>query len=96
MKIGGWTRLGIVVSVLWIALALMTACYEFFMNAPFGEFMFVRFIDNGPPIGRFNPVRAELDMGRLTLISLAPIAVFWFSGFVTWRAFRWVKAGFES
>jgi hypothetical protein len=86
MKLGGWIRLGIVLSLLWVVISGWAA-YECYVGAPFGEFV--------TDSGRFTPVTSSLDTGVFLKILLIPLVATWIVVAVIVLAVRWVIAGFR-
>lgn len=97
-RIGGWTRIGIVLSGVWVLIALGGAAYQTMLVKPiFGEFVFIEFVDSGPAVdmGRYVPVEPRLIPSRVAAVSLIPVIAFWAFSTATWLIVRWVSAGFR-
>lgn len=99
MKLSGWIRLGIVVSIFWALMISGWAAYESYVGAPFGEFVFVNFAPQGAPIdtdkGRVTPVTSSINTGLFLKILLIPLIATWIIIAVTVLAARWVITGFR-
>lgn len=96
MKLSGWPRIGIVVSLLWLVAVIGFAFFERFHSAPFGEFRFIEFVPYGPQtVDGFTAVHAVLRLGRIAWIGLFPVLIGWVGVFLVVQIVRWVKRGFQ-
>lgn len=92
----GWTRLGIVISALWMLATLSAALYELIASrALLGEFMFIDFVVSGPSIKGFVPVEPRLKSAQTAALALVPVAAFWLVCLAGVTTYRWVRAGFR-
>jgi hypothetical protein len=94
----GYFRLGVVLSVAWLAIVIAIAWYEFLSRNPFCQFDATTVTDvvcqhyfwSWVPRGK----TAEFlpNILRLALAAFVPLVVGWFLGF----AVGWVRKGFRS
>ena len=103
LRLGGWQRLGIVLTILWIVAVASYALYELRVG-PFGPSLLTETVvaKTGEPVAVLSgnefrdlvPVETRLISGRLTLLLSAPFFVWLLVGLIA-RTFKWVAAGFR-
>jgi hypothetical protein len=105
MKLNGWQRIGVVVSILW---AIGAAIFERKSQVdPVNEQFVIQLQQCSHPIANecFNLAakqRSELiawdfsGVSNILFASLGPIVVAWLTAYLAIKAFFWVKAGFQS
>ena len=110
MKISGWQRVGIVLSVFWILLVASFAADEMVKGSPFNENRFVEIVsddsvapiretdpDTGKPaLHALQPVKPVLDLRYVLIIAVVPVLLAWLFIYLTLFVRRWVKDGFRS
>jgi hypothetical protein len=94
-NLGGWTRLGIVLTVLWTLVVLIELWIEF-KQGPFGLGLLTD-TETGEPISslgenQFRDVDQVLNVGKFSSVLLIPVLSMWVLGL----AWAWVRAGFQS
>lgn len=98
MKLGGWQRIGVVLSLIWIALIIAYAFYEMHLG-PFSSGLLTEVSASGPSVVKdghtLTPVDTHFLWRRVALFALGPVVAFWtlFSGGAL--LVRWVAAGFK-
>jgi hypothetical protein len=102
-RLGGWTRLGIVVTSLWAAAILLLLGLEL-VQTPHplsGDLLTDTVVTaTGEPASTLRdnlfrdlvPVHRTLNIQNLLVALLVPISIMWLLGF----AWAWVRAGFQS
>jgi hypothetical protein len=94
-NLGGWTRLGIVLTVLWTLVVLIELWIEF-KQGPFGLGLLTDTVETGEPISSLGfrdsiPVDQVLNVGKFSSVLLIPVLSMWVLGL----AWAWVRAGFN-
>lgn len=97
MKSSGWTRLGIVLSVLWMLLISGIALCELSSWAPLGKIVIMQpavltggFVDD---LGLLE--KPSLNVYRLAKALLVPVFIAWIAVYLMAHATRWVYKGFK-
>jgi hypothetical protein len=100
MRLNGWHRLGIVISVLWLACVGAEYWVEK-SEGPFGRGWLTETIvtKTGEPASVLKdnqfrdlvPVDQFANLNRIVLVSLVPIGALWIFGFL----WSWVRVGFK-
>lgn len=105
MKLNGWRRIGVVVSVIW---AIGAAIFERKSQVdPVNEQFVIQLQQCSHPIADecFNLAAKQLreltaldllSVSNILFASLGPIVVAWLIAYLAIKAFFWVKAGFQS
>ena len=103
LRLGGWQRLGIVLTVLWFIAVAGYASYEL-RSGPFSPSLVTETVvtKTGEPVAVLSnnpfrdlvPVETHLLVGRFALILAAPFLAWLLIG-VTARTFKWVATGFR-
>lgn len=90
----GYFRLGIVLSVIWLAAVVAVVWYEFASRNDFcstvADAACQHLFWSWVPVGKL--VQFSLNTPRLSLVTFAPPIVGWLLGF----AINWVRKGFRS
>ena len=107
MKLNGWERLGVVVSVIWLLAVIAVACLERWGDTPFQRFYFVEFSPDNtqqpttevePTTGQtftLKPVKVNISVASILQTALPPLLIFWPLVYtIIWVA-RWIKRGFS-
>jgi hypothetical protein len=89
--LGGWSRLGIVLTLLWALIVAVELLAEYHFG-PFSLGLLTDMVKTGEPdnLG-WVPVDQAINVQRLSLILLAPIVSMWAIGL----AWAWVREGFR-
>ena len=102
IRLNGWQRLGIVLSVLWLALVITYAWSELDAG-PFatGPISITNQFFTDPPEKTsdghtLRTVDFELRIGRFLALAFGPIVTVWFSIYLILFLARWIKDGFAS
>ena len=85
--LSGWQRLGIALTVLWLALVASSASFDW-MSPNVHKWINSRFVDPDDPLQLF----PRVDWARLIALALFPIIGLWVLGAVA----AWVKNGFAA
>jgi hypothetical protein len=99
---GGWQRLGIVVSILWLVSVSTYALRELKSATPNQYLYFVQFVPgsvsdpnthiiNSKPVGNIVWDEAQLKKGTWLAVSLLPVVMMWTMGY----SIAWIQAGFR-
>jgi hypothetical protein len=98
-NLDGWTRLWIVIAVVWMLFVSVWGAYEYHVGGLFPSLFFLEFVAQPPaetqplngPMLRFVPVDTIFHWG--TFFSWLLIPVFLGAGLV--MALKWINAGFK-
>lgn len=100
MKIGGWTRLVILVSAAWIIAVCGVALYELLHWAPTElnpsgkQFFFYYYSDTSASSG-FHPLLKGFKTREFIEVLGWPLAALWATYFLLAKGTRWVRQGFK-
>lgn len=98
MRLGGWQRIGVVLSVVWAALVAAYALYEMH-RGPFSQGILTKILESGSPEVREGytliPVDVHLLWGRLAAFTLGPVIAAWAAFYGGSWLLRWVATGFN-
>jgi hypothetical protein len=107
-QLGGWARIGIVLSVIWVGVIAALVCAEWRLAAPYSVHR--RYVDyvpdpSKPPVqevatdGRpitLTPVTRELVWEPIARDTVVPIAAAWLATLIIVAVVRWVRRGFQT
>jgi len=103
-RLGGWQRIGIVLSALWILAVAAYAVFEL-ASGPDSAMLLIQMVvsKTGEPITVLDgnayrdlvPVEPKLLVGRLLIALFVPVVTAWVLAYACAWAVRWVIAGFR-
>lgn len=98
MGLGGWQRIGVIVSVTWLVLVVAYAIHEVRLG-PFSPGILTTVVESGPAVlqdgHKLTPVELQILWGRLAAAALGPVLAAWAACYGSAWLWRWVIAGFN-
>ena len=106
MKLGGWARLGLVFSILWIVFVVALVAYQFNSATPGSFGALVHYIPGTTPDAASYTIEGKVVQGIIwdilainypvaLAILLIPLASLWLGIPILVYVFRWVRKGFR-
>jgi hypothetical protein len=96
MKLNGWHRIGVVLSVLW---AIVAFCWTRSIQVKNGHELFRSCLYKTTSYCENISLQSALDETAnwtdVTFFSLFPIVIGWILAFLSVKVFKWIKTGFE-
>jgi hypothetical protein len=94
-RLNGWTRLGIVLTLVWFLVVGCELFYEYSVG-PWGPLLITDMQETGEPVlaeggGKLVPVNQVINISRFAAFLIFPIVLMWAFGV----ACAWVLAGFR-
>lgn len=102
MKLGGWQRLGIFLSAIWILSVGLFVVYEA-NSKPMGNKYFVEMLEPDP-VGKGNsfesifadlPQEKRIKTKKIMATLLAPVILSWFLCYLLVWSIKWIVKGFR-
>lgn len=100
MKLNGWNRLTILLSIAWVIAISVFTLYEYFHWEPTGQdldgsqIFFYYYSDSTIQKG-FIPLLKSLNLHRFFEVLVWPLIALWVSYFIISKGGRWVRKGFN-
>lgn len=100
MRIHGWTRVVVLVSMAWVMGVCGVVLYELFhwaptASTPNGDQWFFYYYSDPSVTSGFIPLLKGFDTAAFLEALLWPLAALWASYFLLSRGVRWVRNGFK-
>src|SRR3954470_4534814 len=103
-RIGGWQRLGLIISICWAVGSFIAFRYHLYNQGVESANAFVglcvsagkSFNQCWTDIAEYRRIATQIYWPPLVIVSLGPIAPFWLLGWAVIKTTRWVRAGFAS
>ena len=104
MRLGGWQRIGVVLSLLWVVLVCAYAVFEY-AAGPDSAMVFIEMVVSktrepaavlkGNAFADLVPVEPQILWSRLASVVLSPVIAGWLVVYLLVFAVRWIVTGFK-
>lgn len=96
MKLGGWTRLGLVFSAIWAVIVITVIAVEFAVATPNAAGPFVDYVLNRvPDAGGVTHYVLAIKYPLAVTVLIAPLVALWLGTTLLVFVYRWVRRGFQ-
>ena len=104
MRLGGWQRIGVALSLLWVIVVCAYAAFEYSVG-PDSAMVFIEMITSktrepisvlkGNAFADLVPVEPQLIWPRLVAVTFGPVVAAWVLVYLSVITVRWIVAGFK-
>jgi hypothetical protein len=97
MKLNGWQRVGLVLSVLWL-LAVLASGFDrapyFIFGATIGIWLYLPDLAFATP-SEYMAAASDFTLRGFAIVGLLPVLFTWLTTYLAVFAYRWIAAGFK-